>query len=101
VLGALAAVAGPQAEDLAPALGGDGQGRVDRPVRDGAVADLHVDRVDENHRVDAVQGSALPFGHADHHLVRDGGDRLAGDLGAVDLGQVSLDLTGGQALRGQ
>ena len=40
VLGAFAAVTGPDTEDVAVAFGGDGQGDVDRPVRDVTVADL-------------------------------------------------------------
>ncbi len=101
VLGALAAVAGPQAQDLPPALGGDGQGHVDGPVGHGAVADLHVDGVDEDHRIDGVEGAALPFGHALEDLVGDGRNGLAGDFGAIDLGQVGLHLAGGQAFRGE
>jgi hypothetical protein len=101
VLGSLAAVACPQAQDVPPALDGDGQGHVDRPVRHGAVADLHVDRVDEDHRIDSVEGPILPLGHAVHDLVGDRGDGLAGDFGAIDLGQIGLDLTGRQALRRQ
>ncbi|GAA1143775.1 hypothetical protein GCM10009577_79670 [Streptomyces javensis] len=60
-----------------------------------------MDGIDEDHRIDGVEGAALPFGHALQHLVRDGGDCLAGDLGTIDLRQVGLDLAGGQALRGQ
>lgn len=45
VLGALVAVAGPQLEDVAPALGRDGQGDINGPVGDRAVADFHVDGV--------------------------------------------------------
>jgi hypothetical protein len=98
VLGALAV---PQAQDLPAALSSDGQDHVDGPVGDRAVADLHVDGVDEDDRIDGVERSALPFGHALQDLVGDGGDGLAGNVGAIDLGQVGLDLTGGQALRGQ
>lgn len=46
-LGALAAVTGPQAQDVAFTLHTDRDGGVDPPVGDLAVADLHVDRVDE------------------------------------------------------
>ena len=60
-----------------------------------------MDGVDEDDRIDRVEGAALPFGHALEDLVGDGGDGLAGDLGAIDLRQVGLDLAGGQALRGQ
>jgi hypothetical protein len=52
VLGALAAVAGPQPQDLPGALDRDGQGHADRAVGDLAVADLHMDSVDEDHAVD-------------------------------------------------
>ena len=80
---------------------GDRQRDVDRPVGDLPVADLHVDRVDEDHRVDRVEGPVLPLGHALDDLVGDRGDRLPGHLGAVDLGQVRRDLPGGQPLRRQ
>jgi hypothetical protein len=43
VLGALAAVTGPQPEDLPPALDCDGQGHIHGPFGDRAIADLHVD----------------------------------------------------------
>ena len=77
------------------------QGHVDRPVGDLAVADLHVDGVDEDDRVDRVERPVLPFGHAVHDLVGDRGDRLLGHLGAVDLGQVRGDLPVRQPLRRQ
>jgi hypothetical protein len=54
VLGALAAVTGPQPEDVAGAIDGDRQRDVDRPVGDLAVADLHVDGVQEDDRVDGA-----------------------------------------------
>lgn len=56
-LGALAAVTGPQAQDVPGALDLDCQGQVDRPVGDLPVADLHVHRIQEDHRVDRVQGA--------------------------------------------
>ncbi len=61
VLVALAGVAGPRPQDDPPALGSDD---ADRSVRDGAVADLHVDGVDEEHGMDESRGrlchSAMP-----------------------------------------
>ncbi|GAA0270604.1 hypothetical protein GCM10010302_05210 [Streptomyces polychromogenes] len=101
VLGALAAVAGPQPENVQPPLGRDRQGHVNGPVGNRAVTNLHVDGVNEDHGIDGVEGPVLPFGHALEDLVGDRGDRLAGDSGAIDLGQVGLDLTGGQTLRGE
>jgi hypothetical protein len=63
VLGTLTAIPDPQAEDLPHPVDGDPDHRVDRPIGDLAVADLDLDRVDEDHRVDAVQRPALPGGH--------------------------------------
>ena len=48
-----------------------------------------------------LQGPVLPYGHTVHDLVGDRGDRLAGDVGAMNLGQVSADFPGGHAFRGQ
>ncbi len=101
VLGALAAVTGPQPQDVPAALRGDGQSDIDGPVGDRSVADFHMDGVDEDDGIDRVQWAVLPFGHALQDLVGDGRDGLAGDVGAIDLGQVGLDLARGQALRGE
>ncbi|MDQ0956362.1 hypothetical protein QFZ66_000240 [Streptomyces sp. B4I13] len=101
VLGALAAVAvaGPQPEDVPPALDSDRQGHVNGPVGHRPITDLHVDGVNEDHGIDGVERSVLPFGHALENLVGDRGDGLPGHLGSIDLGKVGLDLTGRQALR--
>jgi len=80
------------------AVAGDRERHIDGPVGDLPVADLHVDGVDEDHRVDRVQRPVLPLEHALDDLVGDRGDRLPGHLRAVDLGQVGLHLAGGQAL---
>ena len=37
-------------------LGSHGKSNVDGPVRDQAVTNLHVDRIDEHHRVDGARG---------------------------------------------
>ncbi len=89
VLGALAAVAGPQPEDVPPALDSDRQGHVNGPVGYRPVTDLHVDSVNKDHGIDGVERSVLPFGHAVEDLVGDRGDRLPGHLGSIDLGQVA------------
>ena len=98
MLGALAAVAGPDAEDVAVAVDGDRHDHIDRPVRDLTVPDLDIDSIDEHHRVDPVEGAVLPLGHPVDHLVGDGGDGLLGHFRAVPLGQVRGDLTVGEAL---
>ena len=59
-----------------------------------ALADLHVDRINEQDRVDRIQGSVL-FRQPIYHLVGNNADRLLGDLGAVHLGQVRGDLPNG------
>ena len=86
---------------IARALAVDPDGQVDRPVRDDPVADLDHQGVDEDHRVDRVQRPGLPFGQPVQYPVGDRADRVPGDLRAVDLGQVGLDLAGGQALGDQ
>ena len=101
VFGAFTAVAGPEPEDVAVALAGDRERDVDGPVGDLPVADLDVDGVDEDHRVDRVEGPVLPLSHAIDDLVGDRGDRLPRHLRAVDLAQVRGYLTGRQTLRRQ
>ena len=88
------------AQEVALAVHGHAQRDVDGPVGHAAVADLHVDRVDEDDRVDRVQRPRLPGGQASS--TRSVMWRWsAGRLGAVDLGQVRLHLAGGQALGDQ
>jgi hypothetical protein len=63
VLGALAVavLAGPQAQHVPLAVRGDADRGVDGPVGDLAVADLHVDDIDEQDRIHRVQRPVLPF----------------------------------------
>ncbi len=56
----LAAAAGPQPEDVAAAVDGDGQRDLDRPVGDLPVADLHMNRIQEDHRTHRVERPVLP-----------------------------------------
>jgi hypothetical protein len=101
VLGAFAAGADPQSEDVALAVHGHPDRRVDGTVGDLAVADLHHDRVDEHHRIDAIEWPVLPVGELAQHPVGDLGDRLTGDVRRVHLREVCFDLTGRQPLRGE
>ena len=88
----------PQTQHVAFAVQVDAHGHVDGPVGDLAVADLHHDGVDQQHRVDAVQGPVLPRQQVLDDGVGDPADGVPGDLGAVDLGQMRLDVAGGHAL---
>jgi hypothetical protein len=103
VLGALAVavLAGPQPQDVPLAVHGDAQRQVDGPVSDLPLTDLHLDGIDEEHRIDRVQRPVLPVRQALHHPLGDRGDRLLGHLGAIDLAQVRDDFPVRQPLRGQ
>ncbi len=54
---AVAVLARPQAHDVALAVHGDAQGRADGPVGDLALADLHVNSVDEHDSVNQAGSS--------------------------------------------
>ncbi len=82
-------------------MDGDTDDHVDRPVGDLPVADLHHQRVDEDHRVDGVQRSSAPLGHLFQHQVGDPRDGVLADRGAVDVSEVRADLPGRQPSRGQ
>ena len=99
-LGAFAAGrADPHPQHVAFTVEVDAHGHVDRPVGDLAVADLDDDGVDQDHRVDGVERPVLPADHVLDDGVGDPADRVPGDVGVVDLGQVGLDVTGRHPLR--
>ena len=56
------------------------------------VADLHAQRVEEHDRVGRLERPGLPGGDLVDHLVGDGGDEVRGDLDAVELAHVALDV---------
>src|ERR1039458_549260 len=97
----VAVLPGPQSQHVTLPIHGDAQGQVDRPVRDLPLPDLHINGVDENHRVYYVEGPVLPFWHAFHDPVGDRSDRLLRHLRAVHLGQVRADLPVRQPFRRQ
>ncbi len=83
----------PQAEHVALAVQADAQRDVARLVFDGVpVADLDDQRVEVDDRVDALKRPVLPRLGVGQHRVGDLGDEIRRDLGAVDLGEVPLDL---------
>jgi hypothetical protein len=100
-LGALVAVAGPQPQDVAFPVDGDSDNDIDGLVADLPVAHLHHDGIDEQHRIDLIQGPVHPRRHLLQHLVGDLGDRLPRHRGAVHLGEVRRNLPGRQPARRQ
>lgn len=52
------------------------------------VTHLEHDRVDEDHRIHAIQRSIGPFRHFLDHLVGDLRDGVLGDIGTIDLAEV-------------
>ena len=97
----LTTVAGPQPENVAFTVHGDPDDHVDRLVPDLPVTDFHHDRVDEQHRIDRVEGPVAPVGHLLDHLVGDLGNGVPGDRGTVNLGEMCRDLPGRQPSCGQ
>jgi hypothetical protein len=75
----------PQPKHLLDALAVDPDRQVDRPVGHHTITDLDHQRVDEHHRIDAVQRPGLPLDQLLDHRVRDPGDQIRGDLHVVDL----------------
>jgi len=98
-LGALGALK-PDPEHLALAVEVDADRQVAGVVSDRlAVADLHDKRVEVDDRVDRLQRPRLPGLDVVEDRVGDLRDQVRGDLGAVDLVQVALDLADGQPAR--
>ena len=82
-LGALG-VLDPQPQDVARAVGQHAQRQVDRLVAHHRVlADLHAQRVEEDHRVHRLQRPGLPGGDLGHDRVGDRADELGRHLRAV------------------
>ncbi len=97
----LASVAGPDPEDVVLTVHGDAHNDIERSVPDLPVPHLHHDRVDEDHRIQRVQGSGRPFGELAADLLRDPADRVLGDLRAIDLIEMRRDLTRREPARSQ
>ena len=95
--GAFGAVAGPDPEDVAFSVHGHAHDDVERRVAHLPVADLHHDRIDEEHRIERVQRAGGPLGQLTGDLLGDLRDGVFGDLGPIDLLKVCRDLPGGQA----
>src|SRR5215216_2481591 len=82
----------PDPEHLAVAVAGDPEGEIAGPGAHRAVfSDLDEHRVEVDDRIDALQRAAAPGGDVLEHRVGDGRDRVAADLGAVELADVGAD----------
>ena len=95
--GTLGAVAGPDAQNLPFPVHGDAHDDVERGIAHLPVADLHHNRIDEEHWVERVQRAGGPLGQLAGDLLGDLRDGVFGDLGPIDLLKVCRDLPGGQA----
>ena len=83
----------PDAERLAVAVDGNADGEIAGARADRAVlGDLHVQRVEVDDRVDALQRPRAPRGDVLQHGVGDAADRVAADLDAVEALQVRGDV---------
>ena len=87
----------PQNVSAAPQIHADG--RVEGPVGDLPVPDLHVDGVDEDRDVVGGQWPTGPVVHLLDHLLSDRGDDTLGDARTVYFREMRRDLTCGQSTR--
>ena len=90
----------PQPENVLLAVRIERQRHVDGLVLDQAlVADLDPQGVEKHHRIDRVERPVLPFPHLVENRVGDPADQIGRDLGAIEFGQVALDLAHRHAAR--
>jgi hypothetical protein len=83
----------PDPEHLALALERDPEREVAGAVAHRAVLfDLHLQRVEVDDRVDRLERPGAPRGDVSEHGVGDAADRVAADLGAVEIGPVPGDV---------
>jgi hypothetical protein len=73
--------------------------RISSLAHDRFSADLHAQRVEEDHRVHRFERAALPSSDLGHDRVGDRADEIGADLSAVLLGQKPLDLAHRHAAR--
>lgn len=76
----------------------DPDGGVEGSIGDLAVADLDVDRINEDGCLDRQQGSAGPLIHLLYHPIGDDADAVLGQRCPIHLGEMCGDLSGGQTL---
>ncbi len=89
----------PDVPHVLGALDVDADGQTGGPVGDDAVADLDLQRVDEDDRVHGVERPAAPRLDLVPHTVGDPRHQIVGHVHAVHLGQVRLDVANGHAPR--
>ena len=90
----------PQAEHLLGAIGADAQRDADRLVANHVlVADLDLDRVEEDQRVNRIKRPLLPSRNLIEHGVGHRADQIGRDVDAVQIVQVPGDLAGAHTPR--
>jgi site-specific DNA recombinase len=83
----------PQAQDLLGAVRSHPEREVDGLVAHRAfVAHLDPDGVEENQRIECLQGPVLPFGNLVKNGIGHGADEVGRDLDPIEIAQVTLDL---------
>jgi hypothetical protein len=83
----------PQAQDVARAVRQDRERQVNRVAADRRfVANLHPQRIEEHHGVQALERPALPGGHFSDEAVGHRADQIRRDLHAIHLREKTLDL---------
>jgi hypothetical protein len=88
----------PHAQHLLAAVAADAEGHVDRLVPDRPlVPHLDPERVEEHQGIERLERPALPFGDLVQHGVGHRADQVGGDVEAIEIGQVPLNLPHGQA----
>ncbi|MEZ5310684.1 MAG: hypothetical protein R2735_08870 [Microthrixaceae bacterium] len=91
--------ADPQAEEVAFAVGVDSHDQVADPVCDVSVEDLDTHPIEDEDRVDHIQGPVLPSLHVVDDLIGDPTDRGTARGLVVHVEQVRGNVSGPQPLR--
>jgi hypothetical protein len=89
----------PHAKHVLRPVAVDSDSHIDGPVSDHSIADLHHQRVDEDHRIHPIQRPGLPLGQFLDDGVGDSRDQVRRDLDVIHLAQVRPDVAGGHPAR--
>ena len=90
----------PEPENLLGAVGADAEGDMHGLVADQPlVADLDPQGVEEDERIDRLEGARLPQRHLVQHRVRDRADQVGRGVDAIEVAQMTGDLAHAHATR--